>query len=141
MDKNKIYKEIGANISEWKRKDLNFIFDIQRSNINFWDDLQSIISFWLIWVQSYVFKISALEMCRMIEEEEKQNSTIENLYSKNIRWFLGYRAKPNKKMRETIQDSKQWWKFYLYNNWLTIICDSLKEPNLHNWNYTFSIVW
>lgn len=139
FDKNHIYKEIWNNILEWKRKELDFVFNIERSNINFWEDLQSIISFWITGVQSYVFKINALEICRMIEEEEKKNNGIENLYSKNIRWFLGYRTKPNKKMKETIKDSKQSWKFYLYNNWLTIICDSLKEPSLNNWNYTFSI--
>lgn len=139
FDKNDIYNEIGKNLKSWWRQSLSFIFDIDKSNISFWEDIQSLISYSVAWAQSYVFKISALEICRMIEEEEKLNHTIEYLYSKNIRGFLGFRAKPNKKMKETINDKNEVSKFYLYNNWLTIICDSLKAPTLNNWKYNFKI--
>lgn len=139
FDKNDIYNEIWKLLKDWKRKKLNFTFDIDKSNISYGDDIQSLISYWIAWAQSFVFKISALEICRMIEEEEKLNLTFEYLYSKNIRWFLWYRAKPNKKMKETISDKTEISKFFLYNNWLTIICDSLKVPTLNNWRYNFSI--
>jgi len=139
FDKNDIYNEIWRLLKGWSRKKLNFTFDIDKSNISYSDDIQSLISYWIAWAQSFVFKISALEICRMIENEEKLNLTFEYLYSKNIRWFLGFRAKPNKKMKETIWDKTEVSKFFLYNNWLTIICDSLKVPTLNNWKYNFSI--
>lgn len=139
FDKNDIYNEIWKLLKDWKRKKLNFTFDIDKSNISYGEDIQSLISYWIAWAQSFVFKISALEICRMIEEEEKLNLTFEYLYSKNIRWFLWYRAKPNKKMKETISDKTEVSKFFLYNNGLTIICDSLKVPTLNNWRYNFSI--
>lgn len=42
-------------------------------------------------------------------------------------------------MKETISDKSEVSKFFLYNNGLTIICDSLKVPTLNNGKYSFSI--
>jgi len=50
------------------------------------------------------------------------------LFEENIRSFLGYRAKANQRMRETLENNQEAIYFPFMNNGITLICDELTIP-------------
>ncbi len=128
VDNNELYDKISLYREE-KRNDVIFTFSVDKSNISPVDP-QAIISCVVLNITSLYFRLSAYQLCELIEEEIKQNKQREFLYSKNIRGYLGKKRKPNKMMQDTILDPNNSYYFQFYNNGITMICDDFEIPTL-----------
>lgn len=127
LDADDIYKKI-SNFLKQKREEISFIFKPERSNIALRDN-QALYTYGLTNIKSAHFRIPALAICELIENEIKVNGSYDFLFEENIRSFLGYRAKANQRMRETLNDSQAAVYFPFLNNGITIICDELTVPS------------
>lgn len=128
-DSKSIYSKISALIkAQNRRNDIRFVFTPEHSNVALRDN-QAIYSYSIQNVRATNFRISALQLCQLVEEELKSNSTYDFLFSENIRGYLGMRARANKKMSQTIDDANDAIYFPFLNNGITIICEKLSLPN------------
>lgn len=127
-DINDLYDKIDTLISEHKkRKDIKFSFMAEKSNISLKRDPQALISFQIQNVKAINFRLKALDLCALLDEEKNINHRIDTVFSDNIRGFLRYN-KTNKKIKETLEsDYSEYFPFL--NNGITIISEQLKIPN------------
>lgn len=127
-DINDLYAKIDTLISEHrKRKDIKFSFMAEKSNISLKRDPQALISFQIQNVKAINFRLKALDLCALLDEEKNINNRIDTVFSDNIRGFLRYN-KTNKKIKETLEsDYSEYFPFL--NNGITIISEQLKIPN------------
>lgn len=138
FDKNDLYQKI-AQIKGNRRKEVEFIFKPEKSNISF-KDPQSIYSYAIGNIKAANFRISALELCNLIEKEKEINGTEQYLFETNIRTFLNLKAKPNKRMEETINNDLESSYFPFFNNGITMIADRLEIPTaLQNNEYLVTV--
>ena len=126
-DRNTLYEQIESLVAETrKRKPVIFSFMAQKSNISFRSDPQALISFQIQNVKAINFRLAALELCKLLDQEKVINRRIDSVFSLNIRGFLNYN-RTNQKIRETLRsDYAEYFPFL--NNGITIIADQVKIP-------------
>jgi hypothetical protein len=129
-DTDAIYEKISQLIkAQARRKDIKFTFNPQTSNIITADRQgQGLYTYSVGNVRAANFRIEASELCRLVEEELAANNTYEFLFSDNIRSFLGFKVRPNQRMRETLANPDSAIYFPLLNNGVTIICERMEIP-------------
>lgn len=127
-DINDLYDKIDNLISEnKKRKDIDFSFMAEKSNISLKRDPQALISFQIQNIKAINFRLKALDLCKLLDIEKEQNKRIDTAFSDNIRGFLKYN-KTNKNIKETLEsDYSEYFPFL--NNGITIISEKIKIPN------------
>lgn len=130
-DAEAIYEKISQLIkAQAKRKDIKFIFNPQISNIITSDRQgQGLYTYSVGNVRAANFRIEGDELCRLVEQELSTNNTYEFLFSENIRSFLGFKVRPNQRMKETLTDPDSAIYFPLLNNGVTIICERMEIPS------------
>lgn len=126
-----IYDKISQLIkAQAKRQDIKFVFNPQISNIITADRQgQGLYTYSVGNVRAANFRIEADELCKLVEQELSTNNTYEFLFSDNIRSFLGFKVRPNQKMKETLTDPDSAIYFPLLNNGVTIICERMEIPS------------
>ncbi len=126
-----LYEKISQLIkAQAKRKEIKFIFNPQISNIIISDRQgQGLYTYSVGNVRAANFRIEADELCRLVEEELSANNTYEFLFSDNIRSFLGFKVRPNQRMKETLTNPDSAIYFPLLNNGVTIICERMEIPS------------
>lgn len=129
-DSEALFKKIDHLIkAQNRRKDLRFVFHPEPSNITLSGrDPQGLFTYSIGNVRAANFRINANELCKLVEDEVKNNNTYDFLFSDNIRGFLGLRTRPNRRMRDTLSDQQDAVLFPLLNNGVTIICKRLEIP-------------
>ena len=130
-DSDAIYEKISQLIkAQAKRKDIKFIFNPQTSNIITADRQgQGLYTYSVGNVRAANFRIEANELCKLVKQELAANNTYEFLFSDNIRSFLGFKVRPNQRMKETLTDPDSAIYFPLLNNGVTIICERMEIPS------------
>jgi hypothetical protein len=130
-DAEAIYEKISQLIkAQAKRKDIKFIFNPKTSNIITSDRQgQGLYTYSVGNVRAANFRIEADELCELVEQELSTNNTYEFLFSDNIRSFLGFKVRPNQRMKETLTDPDSAIYFPLLNNGVTIICERMEIPS------------
>jgi hypothetical protein len=130
-DSGTIYEKISQLIkAQAKRKDIKFVFNPQTSNIITSDRQgQGLYTYSVGNVRAANFRIEANELCRLVEQELAANNTYEFLFSDNIRSFLGFKVRPNQRMKETLINPDSAIYFPLLNNGVTIICERMEIPS------------
>jgi len=127
IDGAELYDRIDILIkAQGRRNKVEFSFNPISSNI-VPSDNQGLISFQITNVKAITCRISATELCKLVDKEIERNQRDEKLFSENIRGFLGLRNKTNKKIKETL-DSEDPFNFPFLNNGITILCESLTVP-------------
>lgn len=137
-DSGAIYEKISQLIkAQAKRKDIKFIFNPQTSNIITSDRQgQGLYTYSVGNVRAANFRIEVNELCRLVEQELAANNNYEFLFSDNIRSFLGFKVRPNQRMKETLVNPDSAIYFPLLNNGVTIICERMEIPStLQNGKY------
>lgn len=129
-DAEAIYQKISQLIkAQAKRKDIKFIFNPQISNIVISDRQgQGLYTYSVGNVRAANFRIEANELCSLVEQELAANNTYEFLFSDNIRSFLGFKVRPNQRMKGTLTNPDSAIYFPLLNNGVTIICERMEIP-------------
>ncbi|BBC22444.1 AIPR family protein [Pseudanabaena sp. ABRG5-3] len=130
-DSGAIYEKISQLIkAQAKRKDIKFVFNPQTSNIITSDRQgQGLYTYSVGNVRAANFRIEANELCRLVEQELATNNTYEFLFSDNIRSFLGFKVRPNQRIKETLINPDSAIYFPLLNNGVTIICERMEIPS------------
>lgn len=127
-DINDLYNRIDNLISEnKKRKDIDFSFMAEKSNISLKKDPQALISFQIQNIKAINFRLKALDLCKLLDKEKDVNQRIDTAFSENIRGFLKYN-KTNKNIKETLESEFSEY-FPFLNNGITIISEKIKIPN------------
>ncbi len=127
FDSHNLYEQIDNLVSERKkRKPVSFSFMAEKSNISLRSDPQALISFSIQNVKAVNFRLPALELCKLLDLEQRLNKRIDTVFSDNIRGFLRYN-KTNKNIRATLLgDDAEYFPFL--NNGITIIAERVKIP-------------
>jgi AIPR protein len=130
-DSEAIYKKISQLIkAQAQRQNIKFTFNPQTSNIITADRQgQGLYTYSVGNVRAANFRIEANELCTLIEQELSANNTYEFLFSDNIRSFLGFKVRPNQRMKATLTDPDSAIYFPLLNNGVTIICERMEIPS------------
>lgn len=130
-DIDTIYEKISQLIkAQSKRKHIKFIFNPQTSNIITADRQgQGLYTYSVGNVRAANFRIEANELCQLVEQELAGNNTYEFLFSDNIRSFLGFKVRPNQRMKETLNDPNSSIYFPFLNNGITIVCERMEIPS------------
>ena len=130
-DIDTIYEKISQLIkAQSKRKHIKFIFNPQTSNIITADRQgQGLYTYSVGNVRAANFRIEANELCQLVEQELAENNTYEFLFSDNIRSFLGFKVRPNQRMKETLNDPNSSIYFPFLNNGITIVCERMEIPS------------
>ncbi len=130
-DSEALYNKISQLIkAQSKRKDIKFVFNPQTSNIITSDRQgQGLYTYSVGNVRAANFRIEANELCQLVEEELSNNNTYEFLFSDNIRSFLGFKVRPNQRMKETLTNLDTAIYFPFLNNGITIICERMEIPS------------
>ncbi len=127
FDIQDLYEQIDSLVAERKkRKPVTFSFMAEKSNISLRSDPQALISFSIQNVKAVNFRLSALELCKLLDLEQQLNKRIDTVFSDNIRGFLRYN-KANKNIRATLLSSDAEY-FPFLNNGITIIAERVKIP-------------
>lgn len=127
-DSEKLYQKIRSLVKSLnKRNPVDFVFEPINSNITSSKDNQGLISFSIYQVKAAIFRIPAIQICELLENEEKINGSFEKIFAENIRGFLGKKNPTNAKIVETINSDKKIY-FPFLNNGITIICDEFVLP-------------
>lgn len=126
-DSNALYERIDDLLMDHKkRKEVRFSFMAEKSNISLKQDPQALISFQIQNIKAINFRLTALDLCQLLDKEKSINKRIDTVFSENIRGFLRYN-KTNKKIRETLEsDYAEYFPFL--NNGITIIAEQVKIP-------------
>ena len=131
LDSNLLYEKIESIVFQNKtRKNIEFSFKAQKSNISFKNDPQGLISYSLANVKAVNFRLEALELCKLLDKEKSINKNIDTLFSKNIRGYLG-QNKTNNKIKQTLlgEDAEY---FPFLNNGITVIAQIVNIPKQMN---------
>ncbi len=126
VDSDEIYNRV-SNVTAQKRGDVLFTFRPVKSNISTLDS-QGLYTYAIENIRAANFRVPAIEICKLMDEEKKVNGRVELLFEENIRSFLGLKARANKKMDDTINNREDAVYFPFLNNGITIICDQLTIP-------------
>ncbi len=127
-DSNNLYKQIVRLIESLnKRKEIKFTFNPIKSNITPSTDNQGLITFSIYTTTAAMFRISAIELCELLDEEKRINGTIDKIFSENIRGFLGKGNLTNAKIVETLKSTDKFY-FPFLNNGISIICERIRIP-------------
>jgi AIPR protein len=127
FDLTKLHQGIAdLMMTEEKRRPVKFIFRPENSNTEL-SDAQALISFAINSIKAVNFRISAKHLCELVEEEQRTNGSIGELFSGNIRGYLGRDNFTNKKMIETLQSNDRYF-FPFLNNGVTMICSRFRLP-------------
>ncbi|MEO9503507.1 AIPR family protein [Nonlabens ulvanivorans] len=127
-DSNDLYQKIKRLVTSLnKRKQINFVFKPENSNITSKKDNQGLISFSIYQVKAAIFRIPAKQLCELLDLEKSTNDTFEKIFAENIRGFLGKKNLTNEKILETINSDKNVY-FPFLNNGITIICNEFTLP-------------
>jgi hypothetical protein len=127
FDSNDLYEQIDSLVSlNKKRNTVDFSFMAERSNIALRSDPQTLLSFSIQNVKAINFRLSALELCKLLDDEKRINKRVDTIFSDNIRGFLNYN-KTNKNIRSTLESSDAEY-FPFLNNGITIIAERVKIP-------------
>ncbi len=126
-DSNALYSRIDDLLLEHKkRKEVRFSFMAEKSNISLKNDPQALISFQIQNIKAINFRLSALELCKLLDKEKSINKRVDTVFSENIRGFLRHN-KTNKRIQETLEsDFAEYFPFL--NNGITIIAEQVKIP-------------
>ncbi len=128
-DSKDLYAKISVLIkAQSKRNKIKFTFTPENSNLTPRDN-QALYSYSVQNVRAANFRITAVQLCQLVEAELLTNSNYDFLFSENIRGYLGMRARANKKMSQTIDDPNDAVYFPFLNNGITIICEKLILPS------------
>lgn len=129
-DSDTLYQSIDKLIkSQNNRKQIQYTFQPEKSNLTSGDSAQqALYTYWINNIIAANFRISALELCKLVDQEIKTNGNYDFLFSENIRGWLGFGPRPNKRMRETLEDINDSRLFPILNNGVTIICEQLTIP-------------
>ncbi len=95
LDSDDLYNKI-VNLTQQRRKEIKFTFHPQKSNISTLDS-QGLYTYAIENIRAANFRIEALELCRLMDEEKKVNGSVELLFEENIRSFLGVKVRANKR--------------------------------------------
>ncbi|MCX7066378.1 MAG: AIPR family protein [Methylococcales bacterium] len=126
IDSNSLYDKI-ANLARQKRHSVKFTFHPEQSNISALDS-QGLYTYAIQDIRAANFRITATELCQLMDEEKKINGSIESLFEENIRSYLGIKVRANKRMNDTLNKREDAVYFPFLNNGITIICEELKLP-------------
>jgi hypothetical protein len=125
LDSNDLVLRI-TNLQKERRNQVNFTFRPLETNIATFSN-QAFYSFSIGQVVGASFRINALHLCELMEEEIRVNGSPDSLYSENIRGYLG-NNKTNKRIKQTLRDPGTSIFFPFMNNGLTIICETVTIP-------------
>ena len=70
--------------------------------------------------------VSLMDLFAFMQQYQKQTGSLDQLYEKNVRQFLGGRRKINKGIANTLNENPE--KFGLYNNGITIVVSGYSKP-------------
>lgn len=126
VDSEILYEKV-ANLSRQKRNEIKFTFHPEVSNISALDS-QGLYTFAIQDIRAANFRILAIELYKLMENEEKINGNISSLFEENIRSYLGIKVRANKRMNETLNKREDAVYFPFLNNGITIICEQLSIP-------------
>ncbi len=129
IDSNELDSKISSIIKQGKkRNEVKFTFNAEKSNISSREP-QAVISYSVLNVKAINFRLSLLELCKLVDLEIKLNGSERLLFSDNVRGFLDYN-KTNQKIRETLENNAFVEYFPLFNNGITMLCSEMKIPVL-----------
>ena len=126
VDSQQLYEKV-TNLARTKRNPIKFTFHPQASNISALDS-QGLYTFAIQDIRAANFRIPAVEICELMENEEKVNGSTSTLFEENIRSYLGVKVRANKRMQETLDNREDAVYFPFLNNGITIICEQLSIP-------------
>jgi hypothetical protein len=127
-DSNDLYNQIDLlRARQRSRREIQFTFDAERSNLSSPHDPQGLITYAKSNVTAVNFRLKAAKLCELIEKEKHINGHDDHLYSQNIRGFLG-KVGTNKQIKETLQSTDAIY-FPFLNNGITIIAEKITIPN------------
>jgi hypothetical protein len=127
-DSKDLYNQIdNLRSRQRKRKEVQFTFDAERSNLASPHDPQGLITYAKSNVMAASFRLKAAKLCELIEKEININGHDDHLYSQNIRGFLG-KVRTNEQIKETLM-GKDAIYFPFLNNGITIIAEKVTVPN------------
>lgn len=126
IDANYLYEKV-ANLSRQKRNEIKFTFHPEKSNISALDS-QGLYTYAIQDIRAANFRITATELCQLMEHEKQVNGSIASLFEENIRSYLGVKVRANKRMNETLNRREEAVYFPFLNNGITIICEDLSLP-------------
>ena len=126
FDNIKLNDSIADMMITERRRVTKFVFKPENSNVSR-GDAQGLISFVINNIKSTNFRISALHLCELLEEEQRTNGSTGTLFSDNIRGYLGRNNFTNKKIIETLESNQRYY-FPFLNNGITMICSRLRLP-------------
>lgn len=126
LDKNDLYEKITVN-KKSSRKNIDFTFEAEKSTISP-KDPQSMYSYAIGNVKAVNFRVETKAICELIKNEIAVNGSEEYLFEENIRTFLKFKAKPNKKMQETLKSASDSVYFPFFNNGITIVAEQVDIP-------------
>jgi len=124
IDSTKLYKQIDILQATKRKVDVEFSFNPCKTNIEPYKN-QGIFSFQLGQVNAVSFRMSALQLGELVDQEIEKNETKDFLFSENIRGFLETNQITNRKILETLKNKEQSFFFPFLNNGLTIICQKM----------------
>jgi AIPR protein len=124
-----LYNEVGKHIAEDNRRPIKFTFKPENSNTSLNGGRQALVSFSISNIRSASFRMSALDLCKLLDHEKQVNETIATLYSSNIRGFLGRDNFTNSRILSTLQHQRFKYYFPFLNNGITMICDRMRLPD------------
>lgn len=125
-DKNDLYAKITLH-KKSIRKEIDFVFKAEKSTLSP-KDPQAIYSFAVGNVKAINFRVATKTICELLLNERKVNGSEKYLFEENIRAFLKYKAKPNKKMKETLMNASESVYFPFFNNGITLVVEQLDIP-------------
>lgn len=126
IDSNELYDNV-ANFTRQKREEIKFTFHPEKSNISALDS-QGLYTYAIQDIRAANFRITATELCELMNHEKKINGSISTLFEENIRSYLGVKVRANKRMNETLNTREEAVYFPFLNNGITIICEELSLP-------------
>lgn len=127
-DSKDLYNQIdNLRARQRKRKEVQFTFDAERSNLASPNDPQGLITYAKSNVMAANFRLKAEKLCELIDKEIKINGHDDHLYSQNIRGFLG-KVRTNEQIKETLVGSDAIY-FPFLNNGITIIAEKVTVPS------------
>ena len=134
-DTQKLHQRIAdLMITQDSRRLVKFTFKPENSNTQLGNDVQALISFTINSIKAVSFRMNALHLCELVTEEQRVNGTIGELFSGNIRGYLGPDNYTNKKITATLKSDNRYY-FPFLNNGVTIISSKFTQPSRQIGNY------
>lgn len=116
----------GAALQKTHREEVQFTFQALETNITPYTE-QALFSFYIGDVKAVNFRMTARQLCDLMEREISINGSVDTLYTDNIRAYLK-KNKTNKHIDETLRNRAESPFFPFMNNGITIICSAVTIP-------------